>query len=145
MHAPVADQQRRVGEAAAAVCTHMAPLAGLSVTARHWDRGLRTCALHPRSFRGWLCTCRGLADGRVKVAFYQLSRPRLPRNLSGSLGSWSFFWCLFLLVWGISWEIGINLHFKTHWLRLAQVTGCFDLRKCQKGNLSDYHTGFEGW
>lgn len=43
VHAPVADQQRRVGEAAAAVRTHMAPLGSLSVHAGH--RKLRTGAL----------------------------------------------------------------------------------------------------
>lgn len=40
VHALVADQQRRVGEAATAVCTHVAPLAGLRAPAgpRGWRR-----------------------------------------------------------------------------------------------------------
>lgn len=63
MHAPVADQQRGIGEAAAAVCTHVAPLAGLSIYTGHRGRGLRTCALVTGSFAGWLCSCRGFADG----------------------------------------------------------------------------------
>lgn len=50
VHAPMADQQRRVGEAATTVCTYVAPLAGLRAHAGHRGWGLRTCALVPGSF-----------------------------------------------------------------------------------------------
>lgn len=63
VHAPVADQQRGVGEAPAAVCTYVAPLAGLRIYAGHRDCRLRACILVPGSFPGWLCSCQGLADG----------------------------------------------------------------------------------
>lgn len=56
VHAPVADQQRGVGEALAAVCTHVAPLAGLSIRAGYRGRGLSTCTLVPDSLSGWLCS-----------------------------------------------------------------------------------------
>lgn len=107
VHAPVADQQRRVGEAAAAVRAHVAPLAGLSIHAAAGaagarDRGLSTCALVLRSVPGCLCSGRGFADGRVRGVFNQLFGPLLSGRLSGSFGSWPCLGFIFLLVCGIS-------------------------------------------
>lgn len=102
VHAPVADQQRGIGEAAAAVRAHMAPLAGLSIHAGHGCRGLCSCGRVPGSIFGWLCPCRGHADSWVRVAFHQHFRTLLHRSLSRPFGSWNFLRFLFLPVWGIS-------------------------------------------
>lgn len=128
VHAPVADQQRGIGEAAAAVRAHMAPLASLSIHAGHGCRGLCSCGRVPGSIFGWLCPCRGHADSWVRVAFHQHFRTLLHRSLSRPFGSWNFLGFLFLPVWGISWETGIKLHLQTFLRRLSQVIECFSLK-----------------